>query len=403
MADRMGLVQAAQQLGAYGRGPDRQLAHISPDESEFLDYLQGGRRTNPHTGLPEYSMFGKVLKAVARVAGAVGGFMLGGPAGAAIGSGAATKLTGGSWKDALKGAAMSGIGGYAAQGLSGGGWGLTGGSIGANTVTGAAAQGLMPEGVQAAPGIGAALSNPAISVANPGLSGAAFMDTIKSAPGIGVALGALSTPTNPSDPYSPDMSPPPGFGGNINLKVAPQQRAYQPYTGDYAHFGEPGGGGGWSFFDNVNPKPQFLAEGGGVLSPRGPGSGLMGIGQLRNPGIPSQIQSPQMANPMQAHAMARDMSPMAQRDEIRRAAIMGYMNAKDGGPVTGPGTGTSDSIPAMLSAGEHIIDQATVKDAGNGSLERGHKAIELWKQKQRRKAGVKNPKKPPAFQGAAHG
>lgn len=41
-----------------------------------------------------------------------------------------------------------------------------------------------------------------------------------------------------------------------------------------------------------------------------------------------------------------------------------------GGPVDGPGTGTSDSIPAYLSKGEHVITAAEVRAAG------GHKAIE---------------------------
>ena len=57
----MGLVDAARQIESYGRGPDKTLAHISPNESAVMDYLQGGRRENPSTGLPEYSMFGNIL------------------------------------------------------------------------------------------------------------------------------------------------------------------------------------------------------------------------------------------------------------------------------------------------------------------------------------------------------
>lgn len=45
----------------------------------------------------------------------------------------------------------------------------------------------------------------------------------------------------------------------------------------------------------------------------------------------------------------------------------------DGGPVVGPGTGTSDSIPALLSNGEHIITAAEVQAAG------GHGAVEKWR------------------------
>lgn len=41
---------------------------------------------------------------------------------------------------------------------------------------------------------------------------------------------------------------------------------------------------------------------------------------------------------------------------------------KDGGFVTGPGTGTSDSIPAMLSNGEFVINAAAVQRLGTGYL-----------------------------------
>jgi hypothetical protein len=44
-----------------------------------------------------------------------------------------------------------------------------------------------------------------------------------------------------------------------------------------------------------------------------------------------------------------------------------------GGAVFGPGTGTSDSIPAMLSNGEHVLTAREVKAAG------GHSAIQRWR------------------------
>jgi hypothetical protein len=94
----MGLVQAARQIESYGRGPDRSLAHISPDESAMLDYMQGGRRVNPVTGLAEYGAFGNILKAVAKIGASTVGFMYGGPLGAAAASAAVSKLTGDSWK-----------------------------------------------------------------------------------------------------------------------------------------------------------------------------------------------------------------------------------------------------------------------------------------------------------------
>ena len=55
------------------------------------------------------------------------------------------------------------------------------------------------------------------------------------------------------------------------------------------------------------------------------------------------------------------------------AAVMGLLsNTKSfasGGLVTGPGTSTSDSIPARLSAGEFVMNAATVKRVGVGFLQ----------------------------------
>ena len=44
---------------------------------------------------------------------------------------------------------------------------------------------------------------------------------------------------------------------------------------------------------------------------------------------------------------------------------------KAGGEIVGPGTGTSDSIPAMLSDGEFVMTAKAVKNAGNGDRKAG--------------------------------
>lgn len=426
-----GLQTAAQQLASYGRGPDNMLAHISADEAKFIDQIQGGRRTNPMTGLPEYGLFGKILKAVVRVGAGIGGFMIGGPAGAAAGSAAATKLTGGSWKQALKAGAMAGVGSYAGQGLSGGGWGLTGSSgaatAGTGTLTGSSGlnASLTSEvgqsGLGASPGFYSGLSNAGTAASGTagasglgGLSSATAAAAPSAASGLGAALapiggyggagaglGSLSVPLSRDN----DDSAPLPLGNNINLNVKPFHRQYQAYQDDATKFGEQPGG--WQFFDEVNPEPELKARGGairgyalgGPTGPGMPGAGIGGMGGLRNLGIPSQLETPHFQDPGAMRSMAQDMSPGAQRAKLRQAAIIGYVNAKDGGAINGPGTGTSDSVPAMLSDGEHVIDQQTVNMLGGGSNARGHKAIERFKQKARARAGVKNPKKPPAFQG----
>jgi len=44
-------------------------------------------------------------------------------------------------------------------------------------------------------------------------------------------------------------------------------------------------------------------------------------------------------------------------------------NFSTGGPVSGPGTGTSDDIPAMLSTGEYVMKQSAVQKFGTGYMD----------------------------------
>jgi len=45
------------------------------------------------------------------------------------------------------------------------------------------------------------------------------------------------------------------------------------------------------------------------------------------------------------------------------------------GQIQGPGTETSDDIPAMLSDGEFVMTARAVRGAGNGSREQGFKKM----------------------------
>ena len=53
------------------------------------------------------------------------------------------------------------------------------------------------------------------------------------------------------------------------------------------------------------------------------------------------------------------------------AAQGGVMDLQDGGESVGPGTGTSDSIPAMLSDGEFVMTAKAVRGAGGGDRREG--------------------------------
>ena len=51
------------------------------------------------------------------------------------------------------------------------------------------------------------------------------------------------------------------------------------------------------------------------------------------------------------------------------------------GPIDGPGTGTSDSVPAMLSDGEFVFTARAVRAMGQGSRRKGAKRMyKLMKQ-----------------------
>lgn len=119
---RVSLSQMANRLRQHGEGGDKILAHINPEEAQFLQQHFGGD-INPKTGLPQYGFFkklrkNKLAKVLLNVLPAVAGFMVAGPAGAAAAGALGGSL---SHKNPLKGGllggAIGGLGGYGAQAL----------------------------------------------------------------------------------------------------------------------------------------------------------------------------------------------------------------------------------------------------------------------------------------------
>ena len=55
----------------------------------------------------------------------------------------------------------------------------------------------------------------------------------------------------------------------------------------------------------------------------------------------------------------------------RRKESKGIETANEGGEIIGPGTGTSDSVPALLSDGEFVMTAKAVRNAGGGDREKG--------------------------------
>ena len=57
--------------------------------------------------------------------------------------------------------------------------------------------------------------------------------------------------------------------------------------------------------------------------------------------------------------------------QLTYGAEGGIMDLQGGGYSQGPGTGTSDSIPAMLSDGEFVMTADAVRGAGGGDRREG--------------------------------
>ena len=365
----MGLVNAARQIEAYGRGPDTSLAHISPDESAMLDYMQGGRRMNPITGLPEYSLFGKILKAVAKIGASTVGFMYGGPLGAAAASAAVSKLTGDSWKSALTTGAISGLtsglGNYVsgARGLTGANSLLqSGNTLALNAGTSAAGGGLGELGRTGIEGV-AANATPAITAA------------ASAAPTFGQTLTNAVSALTPSG-FSA-IGPSYGvLGATVGATIPNKATPATPPP----------------------PLTQLPYDPNNVFSYLRPNRGALTEEQTENKKLltptinPTDIYSQQYPY-ADGGPVGMGLPQSAAVPQLMSAAQFGYLNARTGGRIAGPGDGKSDDIPALLSNGEHVIDASTVSDLGNGDNDTGQKRLEEIKQKIRNGAGRKNPHK----------
>lgn len=417
----MGLVHAARQIEQQGRGPDKSLAHISPDESAMLDYMQGGRRTNPVTGLAEYSLFGKILKAVAKIGASTVGFMYGGPLGAAAASAAVSKLTGDSWKGALTTGAISGLtaglGSYAAgtRGL-----GNIATTTGNEIVGKAAAAGAIATPEIETVGYGAATPAVEVPAAIPEIETAGYGAAVApaaapaavSAPVTGLASAAKANPLTVSGSAMEAATK--GAGSTFN----PTFMQTIQNAGTFARM-NPVTAIGMA----TPPIMESFQDSGGGLPPPAPTTPLdpSNVFPWLNPAYGADAKTRRLMaslasnlqnftptdiyqNNMQGYAdggtAAADGSapgiglpPSAAVPQLMSAAQWGYLNARTGGQIHGPGDGKSDDIPAMLSNGEHVIDAATVSDLGNGDNDIGQQRIEKIKQKIRSSAGRKNPNK----------
>lgn len=179
-------------------------------------------------------------------------------------------------------------------------------------------------------------------------------------------IGAGATAPGPSTPSTvstlplsptPTYMPPPGAVTNMPGGV-PQPYNVSGLYGVPLLYGNPVQQPG---------RPPGYAQGGAVNNAiRAAAS---------NPVTVAQTEAMLFAGPQAAQQAGMAVQALNQR------GIMGVQGLRNGGqptkfprktgPINGPGTGTSDSIPAMLSDGEFVFTAKAVRNAGHGSRRKG--------------------------------
>jgi hypothetical protein len=113
-------------------------------------------------------------------------------------------------------------------------------------------------------------------------------------------------------------------------------------------------------------------------------TGILGsvIGEPKSAKVDrSEIYEPEITNefafnPNMQFTRPEIVSPIVKPDfSPTLAAEGGVMDLRQGGESEGPGTGTSDDIPAMLSDGEFVMTAKAVRGAGGGDRREGAKKM----------------------------
>jgi hypothetical protein len=382
---------AAEEVKAAGRNGDTMLAHINPFEATMLKRMGGSGTTNPETGLPEFgffsSTFGKILKIGASiVATAVLTPFVGPIAAGAIVGGVSGLLSGQKPADALKSALIGGA-------ISGVGAGLSGsGSFTENAFAGGSLFGSAPAAsplldamkgtsigntlfgniptagseAAAASAAGAAADPAAIKggaeAAVPGNLAAQGKDAVASLTPT-VAPVASSTFGKVAD-FAKEYKWPLLLGGGAALIAASQAEkkndVVKPSLLDNVNANDPSAG----IVPRLNPAnfqtqapktaPSVFPGGQYIESPIFPKGGYV---------PPTQVGQQQ---PFSGYDYTKIRFPTYGQQGIMAAV---------GGAIDGPGTGTSDSIPARLSDGEFVMTAKAVRGAGGGDRAKGAKKM----------------------------
>lgn len=340
------LKSSASRVAMAGRRGDTVVAHLSPKSAALLKSAGGSGTTNPKTGLKEYGLFSSIGNFFKKAAGIILPVALnfafpglGTIASGAIGAGLGALINGASPGDALKSALLGGAGGALVGGV---GSMLNGGSF-MEGVTGA-----LPTGFY-----GSTNTQPYVANFLSGSSG-------PSAAASGTPTSAAEiTPTNQMDTKS-SLS---GFGGGSSPSTP---SAAPPSAGGISSLTQP-------VTDWISKHPYWTIAGAGLAG--------MALSDYMTPEQQEAAGLPPGATPEQIAAArfpagtftVRKASPVELTPTFSPAyaAAGGEIDARGGGHLKGPGTGTSDSIPAKLSDGEFVMTAKAVRGAGGGDRTEG--------------------------------
>ena len=406
--------QDLQGIAALGRNEDTILAHVAPDEmvipaevlrnDPFLNALirksiskygvdpnqfvvgNGDMDLNPLTGLPEFGFLSKVFKKVKKVVKKAAPLALFVP-----GVGQALGAVGGSLLGKVGlGNVATGLGGFVGKipGLSGVGNAITAGSMGGLGSALRFGGGAIRQGIGGLFTPKAAAQQVGRMQGMPGFSGGMIYPQQQGGFMPAVFNTGLSRPAQQTQQG-------PGF---FRKKILDDILGFDP--------GGPGSGKGiYGLFGDV--KDSLIQDG------KPTGLGAAGVAALvgkvaydaakeRQGGL---AETPAVTmDSLGRYQLSKALGTGGTREEfglgpapraLKFAAggpvMMQELDMRDGGESIGPGTGTSDDIPAMLSDGEFVMTAKATRGAGAYETKKTPKGIELVKSGDAsREAGVEN-------------
>jgi hypothetical protein len=379
------LKDAASKVRAAGRSGDTMLAHINPREAEMLRKAGGSGSINPKTGLPEFkSIWGDLLKIGGQlVATAAVSYFVGPAAAGAIVGGVSSLLSGGKPADALKSAIIGGVMGGVMGGISnvsaGGGF-FEGATMGGSLTGSSPYETWLSKGLAGTsvgntlfPGNPAEAANTAQAeelagtVKPSGVSDTEVKPVSEGGPNPGPQVRPTTFPSASDSSYgnlakwaSDNKLPLIGLAGAGILAADAMNRDSSPTPTTLNRSVT-----GMNLLEQ-NPdkygfnKAQFMGEGASKdLKPV-----ITGTDYVRT--------EPATSKPPAFYDYSQVQYPnLFSRYQQPQFAKSGILNARVGGPINGPGTGTSDSIPARLSDGEFVMTAKAVRGAGDGDRKAG--------------------------------